>query len=219
MTKQEARRSLKTIRPKLKSLRADLRRLEREEIQCCKAAKKMKPGNGRQKGNSFERDVAKTIVRIFQKAGYNITDEDVYRTPSSGGHRYAKKEDPGDLVISPRLLKLFPCSVECKDQKALELYRFFIPFSLHKSSWPEHQFLAQTVAAAKLKKGLVPMLVFKKHSKVFCAFPSPIMLFPPALDFQYEGERWQLCLFRRYLKKHIALYERMGKMQKEKRTK
>jgi hypothetical protein len=215
MTKQEARRNLKDVRNRLKGLRADVRRNESAERRYLKAAKKMKPGGGRNKGNSFERVVAHKIVTAFSKAGFDFDDRDCYRTPSSGGHRYAKHEDPGDLVIAPKLLKVFPYSVECKDQKSLELYRFFIPFSRHKSSWPEHQFLAQALAAAKLKKRLAPMLVFKYASKIWCAFPCPIMTYPPSMTFLYpdqysERAHWQLTLLSRFLKRHAELMKKIG---------
>jgi hypothetical protein len=223
MNKKEARQRLhRIIRPDIKACRKKLRQLESEEKKLLKTSKKMKPGGGRNKGNAFEVLVAKKIVHAFAKAGFKFDNTDCYRTPSSGGHRYAKHDDPGDLVISPRLLKAFPFSVECKDQKSLELYRFFIPFARHKSSWPEHQFLDQTIAAAELKHGLSPMLVFKKDSKVFCAFPSPIMSWPPSLTFIYknvnshkDSQHWQLMLFSRFLKRHGELMARLKVSDKD----
>lgn len=192
-----------------------MRRLEILERKYEKLAHKMKPGGGRPKGNAFERIVGKKVVRAFKKAGFSVDDTDCYRTPSSGGHRYAKHEDPGDLVISKRLRKVFPFSVECKDQKSLEISRFLLPMNTHKASWPEHQFLAQCVEAAKLKKKLTPLLVFKTQSRIYCAFPSPIIYWPPCLTFKHpdcfgKDSSWQLLLFSRFLRNWSKLQVRIS---------
>lgn len=89
----------------------------------------------RLKGNAYERRIAKIIVVAF--APFGITRKDCYRTPSSGGHRFAKKEDPGDLVMSPALRLLFNYSVECKHYRSLDWVKLFSDSSKkgHWSAW------------------------------------------------------------------------------------
>jgi hypothetical protein len=115
----------------------------------------VKPGNGRLKGNAFERKVSKIIVAAFAHAG--ITSEHCFRTPGSGGHRYASKRDPGDLVLAPVLFKLFAYSVECKSYRNLDWAKLLTPGKNkgHFSEW-----WAQCVRAAGTKK---PLLIFRQN--------------------------------------------------------
>jgi len=123
---------------------------------------KVMTGKGkRNKGNSFERRVSKMIVAAFKELG--ITAEDCYRTPLSGGHRYSKKEDPGDLVISPKLQKLFPFTVECKNDRRANISHFF---NL-KSTTPEVRWWKQACQQNK-SEATSPLLVFKAHHEIFC---------------------------------------------------
>ena len=63
------------------------------------------------KGQTFERKVAKMIAQTF-----DATPQECYRTPRSGGG-FVK----GDIVMSERLQKRFPYTVECKHSKAWSL--------------------------------------------------------------------------------------------------
>lgn len=116
----------------------------------------MKAGGGRNKGSAFERKVAKLIIATFANKG--ITKQDCYRTPGSGGHRFASKTDPGDLVLSPKLRKLFDYCVECKSYKT-------VPWGRLLSSGNNGIFddwWKQTCKAAKTTKA-PPLLVFKHN--------------------------------------------------------
>jgi hypothetical protein len=68
----------------------------------------------RQKGNAFERKVAKMILSTFPQFG----PPDCYRTPLSGGHPSA---DSGDLLTSNALQRKFPYVVECKHVRGWNL--------------------------------------------------------------------------------------------------
>lgn len=114
----------------------------------------MKPGGGRNKGSAFERKVAKMVIAAFEDFG--ITSEDCYRTPSSGGHRFAKKQDPGDLVTSKRLRRLFPFSVECKSYKTLDWAGLMNNSSRQFKEWWDQACAAST-------KDCKPLLVFRQN--------------------------------------------------------
>jgi hypothetical protein len=135
----------------------------------------MKPGMGRLKGNAFERQAAALIVCAFKDFG--ITKKDVYRTPGSGGHRYASKTDPGDLVISPKLRKLFPFSTECKSYARVRLAQFLYPVRLWKKSWKCQKWLLQLRQATEKQSAdagewLIPLLVFKENNgEIMASFP------------------------------------------------
>lgn len=114
----------------------------------------MKPGMGRLKGSNFERKVAGMVVQAFAQHG--ITKADCYRTPSSGGHRFAKQQDPGDLVLSPVLKNMFNFSVECKKYRKLDWHLLFS--SVNKGHWDS--WWTQSVKASN---GSQPMVVFSAN--------------------------------------------------------
>ena len=128
----------------------------------------MKAGNGRLKGNGFERVVAGLIVSTFEQ--YGITKLDCYRTPGSGGHRFASKVDPGDLVISRKLRKYFNFSVECKFYKSLDWHRLM---STDKNKGHFSEWWGQCVQSAEAAKGKpTPLLIFKKNAgQIYCMYP------------------------------------------------
>ena len=160
----------------------------------------MKPGGGRNKGNVFERVVAKLIIDTFSDRG--ITAEDCYRTPGSGGHKQASKSDPGDLVISPRLRKYFNFSVECKFYKTLDWHRLMSTdrHKGHFSVWWE-----QCVRSAESAKGYpTPLLIFKKNAgQIYCMYPlAGDLASVPAFPFLYtkvNGNRVYIILFAKFL--------------------
>jgi hypothetical protein len=71
------------------------------------------------KGNKFELKVAKDIV---EAAGSLFGKKDCYRTPQSGGHKFAGESD---LIVSPSLQAIFPFCVECKHHKDVRTSHFF----------------------------------------------------------------------------------------------
>lgn len=94
----------------------------------------------RDKGNAFERRIARDILKAFP--GYG--PKDCYRTPLSGGHPFA---DSGDLCISPRLQEKFPFVVECKHYRNWSMKQVLPPTG-EMLSW-----VAQAKrAAAKLNR-------------------------------------------------------------------
>lgn len=120
----------------------------------------MRRGGGRAKGNSFERQVAKMIVEAF--AEFGIDKKHCFRTPLSGGHRYAKECDPGDLVMSPELRKLFPFSVEAKSYRRLKWRELLSPL---KKSGQFYKWWQQACLAA-VSNDLEPLLVFKENYSI-----------------------------------------------------
>ena len=152
----------------------------------------MKKGRGRPKGNAFENKIAKTLVKAF-----GLKKKDCYRTPGSGGHRQASKTDPGDLVISKRMRKVFPFSVECKHYKAVPLYWFFKPEKKRPKqlkSW-----LSQAETSAKKQKKMYPLLIFRaNNAPIFCALPGVYPLVTrcrPKLRFTRGDTDWFLLEF------------------------
>lgn len=176
----------------------------------------MKKGGGRGKGNAFERVIAKTIVEAF--CDFGIKDKHCYRTPSSGGHRYAKHKDPGDLVIASRLRKMFPYSVECKSYGNIDMFSLWSAIDRHKKSSFFRKFLKQTCAAAKHSR-LTPLLVFKKNrSKVLCAMPGSVSGVSklvtsgkPNMTFQYKNQVWYIFRFDHVLRQIVKGLRRHGK--------
>ena len=169
-----------------------------------KPKRKMKPGGGRDKGALFEREVAKLIIKAF--ACYGIKRKDCYRTPLSGGHRFASKLDPGDLVVSARMRKLFPFSVEAKHHKnitGLEWGALLCgndPAEL--LSW-----WRQTVRAAKTRK-LEPLLVFKQNfGRIFAMYRAQGLLTTasiyPCMRTRLGGESVRVVLFSKVLAKMV----------------
>jgi hypothetical protein len=177
----------------------------------------MKKGGGRAKGSGFEREIAHEVIAAFKEFG--IKKEDCYRTPLSGGHIFAKGKDPGDLVISPKLRKLFPFTVECKFYKKLHMHAWWIPVMKQKKAWKFRGWLEQVCKSATPK--LPPMLVFKGNNlPTFCAIQCPIESplsirgLKPQLRFTYEGEPWIVVLFSKFLKTQVALAK--GKLNADK---
>ena len=126
----------------------------------------MNKGGGRIKGSHFELETAKAIVKAFNDLG--ITAKDCYRTPGSGGPRFAKKTDPGDLVLSPKQREYFPFAIECKFYREISLDSLMTP-CVRKG-----QFLSwwkQAVAATPADAGVHTLLVFRQnYGQCYCMF-------------------------------------------------
>lgn len=161
----------------------------------------MRKGGGRAKGSSFERKVAKMVVATFKDFG--IKNIDCYRTPMSGGHRYARGKDPGDLVISKKLLKYFPFSVECKFWKKIYFPALWYSQEKWLKAWKLGDWLKQTCAACT--KDRHPLLVFRANgTPEFAVLPRLMPLtvgLKPRLMIEYEGEEWCVVLFSTLLRK------------------
>lgn len=154
----------------------------------------MKSGGGRNKGSAFERLVSKLFLEAFKKGGVQTKPEDCFRTPLSGGHRFASKTDPGDLQFSKELTELFPMVVECKHYRELCLERYL---QKPKKSWKEFQWLDQ-VSLSSQQTGRPPVLVMRGNNGViFCGHTVVIRLpFPdspwkqPSIIFGYKEYAW-----------------------------
>src|ERR1039458_7034048 len=75
----------------------------------------------KQKGSRFELLIAHKIVAA---GGQPFEKKDCYRTPQSGGHRFA---GANDLQISDRLLDIFPFGGEMKHRKTFRIEQMFYP--------------------------------------------------------------------------------------------
>lgn len=104
----------------------------------------------KEKGNTFERKVA---ADLLSAAGPGFRRADCYRTPMSGGHKYAGQ---GDLVISESLQKILPFVVECKHQKAFRTSHLFHQTEIVR------QYHAQAIAEMLVDPfGRAPLLVMR----------------------------------------------------------
>jgi hypothetical protein len=159
----------------------------------------MKAGGGRNKGNGFEREVARMIIKTF--ATKQIDKDDCYRTPGSGGHLRASRTDPGDLVISRTLRRYFNFSVECKFYRTLDWHRL-MSTDKHKGLFSD--WWAQcTRSAAKAKGKPYPLLVFRKNNgQAYCMYPlafdEAARIFP-YLHTRVNGQRVRVVLFKQFL--------------------
>lgn len=126
----------------------------------------MKPGRGREKGARNERALSKFVTGYFAHVG--ITCADCYRTPSSGGHRFAKKTDGGDLVISPVFRKYFDFSVEAKDYAKINWLLLLLE---HRPLSELSKWWKQCCAASEAAKPYQPpLLVIKARGTPYIAF-------------------------------------------------
>jgi hypothetical protein len=154
----------------------------------------------RDKGNTFERKVAKEIVAA---AGRLFKAKDCYRTPQSGGHRFAGKSD---LRISPSLQAILPFCVECKHHKDVRTHHFF-EFTAKMTSFH------QQVLASAAKEELAPMLVVRGGDKQqYASMPIEAARawahglefdgsdMKPVLHYQAEGKHWIAIQWANFLK-------------------
>lgn len=164
----------------------------------------MKQGNGRIKGNSFETLISKMIVKAGEHFGF--TRKDCYRTPRSGGHAFAKKQNPSDLVLSKRLRKIFPVSVECKHHKRVDFQWF----------WTKKGPVFKWIDQARREAGKWhPIVVFRwNYSKIFCihpiycdscrnSVPCVLTVNRTKIRFKYRNEIYEVALFSSFLKLNL----------------
>lgn len=175
--------------------------------------------NGRNKGSNFERLIAKLVVDAFVEIIPDLTAADCYRTPLSGGHIHASKNDPGDLVMSLRLAKYFPAHVECKKQQGLEVFHFFD--KLRQPSWGAGQWLAQAEKASVGKHGFPLVVMTKNNHPILCCWKDSAFgkvlpslynsldeVFYPRYTFLRLGEYWHLSRFDDFLSVVVSFYKR-----------
>jgi hypothetical protein len=93
----------------------------------------MKPRSAKNKGAKFQKDVRQTILNYLT----NLESDDI-KTAIMG-------ESGVDLHLSPAAKKVFPFSVECKNQERLNVW----------------ESLSQ--AATNVKKDTYPALIFKRN--------------------------------------------------------
>ena len=152
----------------------------------------MRKGGAKAKGSSFENKTAKQILKA---AGNQFTRTDCYRTPISGGHPFASKNHPSDLVLSKKLRKVFPFSVECKHYKKLELQHFFT------RQGDFLKWIDQAMKATENSRVAVePMIVFRWNlSRTYCIVPW-ITHSGTYIRFRYRGKEWKVVLFASFLR-------------------
>ena|SRR6267378_1092139 len=154
------------------------------------------------KGKRFERAVARMIIKAGECIG--LKKKDCYRTPMSGGHPIAKSRHPSDLVMSRKLLKVMPASVECKHYRRIDLQWFYT------KKGPVFKWIDQ---AKREAGGRHPIVVFRWNlSKTFCVYPircgscrlSDDGCFSNpggvTLSFRYRKERYVCVLFSSFLR-------------------
>jgi hypothetical protein len=126
----------------------------------------MSSRRGRPKGGGFENAICADIVDAFEQFG--VTDQDVYRSKQSGGHKSAY----GDIGLSSALAKLFPFAPECKWWKNVFLHDLLLPWEkMSKTKARFGGWWLQTLrGAAKCHR--MPLLIFKANkATVLCAIP------------------------------------------------
>lgn len=173
--------------------------------------RKMRSGGGKAKGSAFERKVASMIIKATKDTGFHFEKEDCYRTPMSGGHIYAKQEEPSDLVLSKRLRKVIPIAVECKFRKTINMYHFTVPFEQHEKSWEEKNAIDQVLRATK-KSSYYPVVILKNNREpivLVMRLADLKFLFPRCkigFKFSYNEDTWCALEFEAFLKafrKHL----------------
>jgi hypothetical protein len=182
--------------------------------------------NGRTKGSAYEREIARQIVEAF--APWGITAEHCFRTPLSGGHKFACKTDPGDLQIHADLLQFFWFSTECKFHRGINWIELFKPsaftgFIPKKNASGILDWWKQTCLAASKHKVQKPLLVMKQNrSDSYCVLRQkdyqallrelkgkpPITLM---LGTKLNGDLVRVLFFSELLKMLVMLAKRKSK--------
>lgn len=103
--------------------------------------------NGRTKGNSFERLVAKLLS--------NWWDEEFHRTPSSGGLHWKRDNRVTGDVVTPENSN-FPFSIECKKVEGWNFEQLLKDTGEIKSWWCQCFKDSEEV-------GKIPLLIFSKN--------------------------------------------------------
>lgn len=147
----------------------------------------MKPGGGRRKGKRFEREVVALIRDAFA-----LSVKDCYRTPLSGGHFAASKEDPGDIFLGRefQLSMPRPLCIECKNSVSFEIARFWSR-DIESMSWPETKALYQVLKAAGKDKA--PVLIFNYNRQIWCCCPE-VLRHDTVTGLFFTFQKHKFCL-------------------------
>lgn len=121
----------------------------------------MKPGGGKSKGSTFERDIAKTLNNWLNPRAREI---DLWRSPSSGGMYTQNKKasnTSGDIVALTKRGKTLTDHMhwECKRYKKIDWSAIFDP--KRKGVWGK--IVNKTLGECPQNK--VPMFVLKENGK------------------------------------------------------
>jgi len=156
-----------------------------------KAKKKV---NGKAKGSSFERLVAKTILDAF---GEGFDQSDCRRVPMSGADKFF---DQGDLIISPRLRELFPFCVECKHRKNFRLEHIF------KMTKDFEDYHRQVLSACEREKNVrMPMVVIRGQAgAIYASFPVDVAVTFSRLFQKTATKLSYYCQERRWLMSELS---------------
>ena len=149
----------------------------------------MKKGGGHGKGSSFERKIAKDIVKAFRKKFKWVKQRDCWRSVLSGGHEMSA----GDLRMTPEFQKLFPYAVECKFYRKIDWWKFLL--TKKKPLGKEWRWVRQAVEGSLKgqRDHLMPLLVMKAN------FGPTIVCRPPRAS---EGG-WRFDLWKDFLEEAV----------------
>jgi len=138
----------------------------------------MRSGGGKAKGGAYEHTVAKRISLAMKC--FNIHEDDCYRTKNSG----ATKAQPGDLQLSPALVKFLPATIEAKHYRTIK-YKLGRKLSAQPSSYEIHQWWKQVEREQKDAPNKFSLLVMRENNcPDLCAFAiSKIREIQPRLHF------------------------------------
>ena len=126
-----------------------------------KAKRKRLARRSKRKGSKFELLVAHKIV---DAAGEPFEKKDCYRTPQSGGHRFA---GANDLQISDRLFEIFPFGGEMKHRKTFKIEQMFDPTQEIREY---HDQVLAAVARDPDLRAPAPLLVVRGNGGgIYCA--------------------------------------------------
>ena len=147
----------------------------------------------KRKGNAFELLCAHKIV---DAAGTPFEKKDCYRTPQSGGHRFA---GVNDLQISDHLLAIFPFGGEMKHRKSFRIEQMFDP--TQEIGEYHNQVLAALERAPR--PNVHPLLVVRGNGGlIYCASYRDALnqywdTLPATPGFVYRHGRalWKMVLF------------------------
>ena len=160
--------------------------------------KKKRKYRGKQIGNAFEALVVKGIRKAINK---KYSDELCYRTPGSGGHYII---GGADIVIKPKLRKIFDFDIECKHQKTIKIHSFF------ETTKQFQNFMSQCLENC-FENGGNPLLVFRgRRTPIFAASTIDALTDAgyieltkhaiPGLHLRFRGKVWKIFLWKFMLK-------------------
>ena len=166
----------------------------RDDSPEAKARRKRLARRSKRKGNEFELLVAHKIV---DAAGAPFEKKDCYRTPQSGGHRFA---GANDLQISERLFEIFPFGGEMKHRKTFKIEQMFEPTQEIREY---HDQVLAAVARDRELRAPAPLLVVRgAGGGIYCASYRDVLNrygdpLPgtPGFVYKHGTAVWKMILF------------------------